>query len=127
MPAARSRAANDVGSAGGGRELHGEVAAAPLGVRRRQHARAAAELALEQPLEVARQRQRLAPQPLHAGCVEQRERRRERRERQDRRVAELPALGARQRRELRLHEEPPRAVVSPPAGEARQISAAPCR
>ena len=63
-PSARSRATNAAAIRRRRRELHRELAAAPLGIRRRQHARAAAELALEQPLEITRQRERLAAQAL---------------------------------------------------------------
>src|SRR6185503_19823852 len=92
-----------------------------LGVRRSQDAHAPAELAVEQPLEVTRQLERLAPEALHAGLVEQLERRLERRERQDRRIADLPPFRSRQRRELRFHEEAAPAIVAPPACEPRQV------
>src|SRR5947209_19791429 len=53
--------------------------------------------------------------------MEQLERYAQRCEREDRRIAQLPAVGAGSRRELRSHAETRALVVSPPAGETRPL------
>src|SRR5438105_7688188 len=87
-------------------------------LRRREHFDADA---FQEPLQISAERLALAAQSGHGRLIEQLHRGPQRGHRQDRWIRKLPALGATDGWEARIHLEAARFVVAPPALEARQI------
>ena len=100
-----------------------QLAAALGRIGRGHDVEGAGQARADQLFQVAGQAQGFLAQGAHADPIEQLQRRAQGRQPQHRRIAELPALGARGRHEIRTHQEPAGGIVAPPAGEARQLAA----
>ncbi len=100
-----------------------QLAAAALGLARRRDLEHAVEPLAQQCFEVARERDRLRAERIHACATEDRQRNAQRRERENRRIRQLPAFGTGRRREIGTHAETRFLVVAPPAGKARPVRA----
>src|SRR6218665_1114070 len=101
-------------------EAQGQVGAAPRGVPRGQAVHEAGWEPVEQELQVARELHALLAQGGHRRPVEELQGRAQRRELEDGRIGQHPALGARRRLVIRLHQEARPLVIAPPTGEAVQ-------